>query len=227
MATTRPGPTEVRTRVTPGEHQLRADEPSPSPGAYALDPDVQDGPDELDVVALDHPGWFAKVAGVVALHGGSIVAADAFTRDDGLAVDTFRVRPPAGVGGSWWVRVEGDLAEAAAGRLAVRARVSRKARDEDRRVARLPDVTTTVTTGPDPAGTATIVEVSTVDRLGVLYAIATALAELELDIVVARAQTLGYEVVDVFYVRDADGLPLDADHVTELELAVTAALAAL
>jgi [protein-PII] uridylyltransferase len=228
MAATRPGPTEVRTRVTPGERRLGDEPPAPSPGAAASVPrEVHDEPDELDVVALDHAGWFAKVAGVVALHGGSIVAADAFTRDDGLAVDTFRVRPPEGVGGSWWARVEGDLAEAAAGRLAVRARVGRKARTEDRRVARLPAVTTTVTTEPDTAGTSTIVEVHTVDRLGVLYAIATALAELELDIVVARVQTLGYEVVDAFYVRDADGGPLDRDHVHELELAVSSALAEL
>jgi [protein-PII] uridylyltransferase len=228
MAVSRPGPTEVRTRVTPGERRLGDEPPSPSPGAArSLPREVHDAPDELDVVALDHPGWFAKVAGVVALHGGSIVAADAFTRSDGLAIDTFRVRPPEGTGGSWWARVEGDLAEAAAGRLAVRARVGRKARQEDRRVARLPALPTSITTEPDPAGSSTIVEVHTLDRLGVLYAIATALAELELDIVVARVQTLGHEVVDAFYVRDADGNPLDRDHVAELELAVTSALDAL
>jgi [protein-PII] uridylyltransferase len=185
---------------------------------------VREGPDELDVVAIDHPGWFAKVAGVLALHGGSILAADAFTREDGLAVDTFRVRPPEGVGGSWWAGVEGDLAEAAAGRLAVRARVARKSRAEAHRLARRPEVATTVTTEPDPSGTSTILEVHTADRLGVLYAIATALAELELDIVVARVQTLGDEVVDVFYLRDAEDRPLDRDHVAELELAVRSAL---
>ncbi|MTV26627.1 [protein-PII] uridylyltransferase [Nitriliruptoraceae bacterium ZYF776] len=211
MAASRPGATEVRTRVTPGEGPREGDE----------------GLDELDVVAIDHAGWFAKVAGVVALHGGSIVAADAFTRDDGLAVDTFRVQPPPGTGGSWWAAVEGDLAEAAAGRLAVRARVARKAKGEERRLARLPEVATKVATEPDPAGSCTIVEVHTLDRLGVLYAIATALGELELDIVVARVQTLGHEVVDAFYLRDADGNPLDRDHVAELELAITAAIDAL
>jgi [protein-PII] uridylyltransferase len=225
MAATRPGPTEVRTRVTPGERRLG--DPDPVPGTRAADAAgavVREEPDELDVVAIDHPGWFAKVAGVVALHGGSIVAADAFTREDGLAVDTFRVRPPEGVGGAWWVGVEGDLAEAAAGRLAVRARVTRKARTEQRRVARLPAVATTVAWERDPSGTSTIVEVQTLDRIGVLYAIATALAELQVDIVVARVQTLGHEVVDAFYVRDADGRPLDRDHLAELELAVTAAI---
>jgi len=211
MATTRPGPTEVRTRVTPGED----------------DPDGLDGVDELDVVALDHHGWFAKVAGVLALHGGSIVAADAFAREDALAVDTFKVRRPDGVGGAWWARVEGDLADAAAGRLAVRARVARKARSEDHRIARLPAVPVSVRAEEDPAGRATVIEVRALDRTGVLYAIATALAELELDIVVARIQTIGHEVLDVFYVRDADGNPLDDDHLSELELGVAAAIEAL
>lgn len=208
MALQEPGPTEVRTRVTPGEDRL----------------DGEERVDELDVVALDHPGWFAKVAGVVALHGGSILAADAFNREDGLAVDTFRVRPPDGASGAWWAAVEGDLAEAAAGKLAIRARVLRRARAAGGRPSPSDDVATRITAEPDPAGRSTLLEVHTRDRVGVLYAIATALAELQLDIVVARIQTLGREVVDVFAVRDADGNPLDAHHLDELELAVAGAI---
>ncbi len=208
MGTTELGPTDVRTRVTPG----------------AEDPDGHAGLDELDVVALDHPGWFAKVAGVVALHGGSVVAADAFTREDGLAFDTFKVAPPPGTGGSWWARVEGDLDDVAGGRLAVRARVLRKARAQRSRLAKLPPVTSKVVASEDAGGRTTVIEVRTLDRLGVLYAIATALAELKLDIVMARVQTLGHEVTDVFYLRDGDGAPLSRDHLAELELAVLGAI---
>ncbi|HSK21818.1 MAG TPA: [protein-PII] uridylyltransferase [Egicoccus sp.] len=208
MARQTPGPTEVRTRVTPGEDLAVGEERI----------------DELDVVALDHPGWFAKVAGVVALHGGSILAADAFSREDGLAVDTFKVRPPEGAAGAWWAAVEGDLAEAAAGKLAIRARVLRQARASGWRPSPADDIATRITVDADPAGRSTSIEVHTMDRVGVLYAIATALAELELDIVVARIQTLGREVVDVFSVRDADGNPLDADHLDELQLAVAGAI---
>jgi [protein-PII] uridylyltransferase len=208
MAAVRPAPGEVRTRVTPGE-------PAADGTAY----------DELDVVALDTPGLFAKVAGVVALHGGSILQAHAHTRDDGTAVDTFTVVAPEHATASWWAQVEGDLVEAVAGRLAVRARVARKRAGEERRLARAPEVETTVTTEPDPDGSATIVEVRTLDRIGVLYRIASALAELELDLVLAKVQTQGHEVIDVFYVRDASGRPLDTDHGHELDLAIRAALA--
>ena len=93
MATSTPDAGELRTRVTPGSQ----------------DPEGIDGVDELDVVALDAPGWFAKVAGVLALHGGQVLAADAFARTDGVAIDTFRVQRPEGATGSWWARVEGDL----------------------------------------------------------------------------------------------------------------------
>ena len=206
-------------------HALMAAVP-PDAGAFLtrVTPGADDGVDELDVVASDAPGRFAHVAGVLALHGGSVLAADAFARTDGLLVDTFRVQRPPGATGSWWVRVEGDLADAAEGRLAVRARVARKARGEADRVARLPAVPTEVTWSADPGGTATVVEVRTLDRLGVLHAIADAIAELRLDIAVARVQTLGHEVVDAFTLRDAAAGPLDEDRCGELELAVRWAL---
>lgn len=225
MASSRPGPTDVRTRVTPGDRTVVGDALAEVDGDGVV-AEVSNV-DELDVVALDHPGWFAKVAGVVALHGGSILAADAFCRDDGLAVDTFKVRSPQGSSGSWWARVEGDLADAAAGRLAVRARVLDKARQDAARVAKLPPVPTSVTFDDDPSGRSTVIEVRTLDRIGVLYAIAAALSELELEIVVARIQTIGHEVVDVFFARDGEGGPLDADHRAEVELGITAALAEL
>lgn len=200
-------PTEVRTRVTPGD---KLDDGVPF--------------DELDVVAPDTPGLFAKVAGVLALHGASVLEAHAHTRDDGVAVDTFTVVLPEHATGSWWVITEGDLVEAVAGRIALRARVARKRASEQRRLAKLPPVETSVTTSPDAAGRATVVEVHTLDRVGVLYRIASALAELELDLVVAKVGTFGHEAHDVFTVRDGAGQPLDADHCAELELAIEAAL---
>ncbi len=199
---------EVRTRVTPGD-------------------EGEDGVvefDRLDVVAMDSPGLFAKVAGVLALHGGSVVEAHAFTRDDDVAVDLFVVERPQEIRGSWWAAIEGDIDEAVAGRLALRARVSRKARGEARRIEKLPDVATRIDVETSEDGAATVVEVHTMDRLGVLFEIVTALAELELNIVLAKIQTLGHEVVDVFYVRNAAGEALDAHHVDELRLAITAAL---
>jgi [protein-PII] uridylyltransferase len=59
------------------------------------------------------------------------------------------------------------------------------------------------------ASDATVVEVRSPDDVGVLFRIAKTLTSLGLDIHQARAVTLGQEVVDTFYVCDADGNPVD------------------
>ena len=53
--------------------------------------------------------------------------------------------------------------------------------------------------------TDTVVEVHADDEIGVLYRLASALADRALDVRVAKVATLGRRVVDVFYVRDANG----------------------
>jgi [protein-PII] uridylyltransferase len=202
-------PSEVRTRVTAGSQDI----------------------DVLDLVAVDRPGTFAMAAGVLAIHRGSVLSADAFTRADGVAVDRVTVRRPSSVGsaegtraGTWWAAVEGDLAEAAVGRLAVSARLARAiaARRPDRRV--LPSVPTTIEVASDESGGASIVEVRAADRPGLLHVVLRALAELELDVISARIDTVGHEATDVFYVRDAAGRALDRTHAEEVILAVEEAI---
>jgi [protein-PII] uridylyltransferase len=77
----------------------------------------------------------------------------------------------------------------------------------------------------DSSASATVLEVRAPDAIGVLYRITRALAELDLDIRHAKVQTLGHEVVDSFYVRDAGGSKIqDPDHLREIERAVLAAV---
>ena len=63
------------------------------------------------------------------------------------------------------------------------------------------------------------------DRIGPLYRITSTLADLLLDIRHAKAQTLGPEVVDAFYVRTAAGAKLsDPAHQREVERALLHAI---
>ena len=55
----------------------------------------------------------------------------------------------------------------------------------------------------DDSTQATIIEVATRDRVGVLYAITQTLADLGLDISLAKVATEGEKVADVFYVTRA------------------------
>lgn len=71
------------------------------------------------------------------------------------------------------------------------------------------------------SATATVLEVTCPDGVGVLYRITRAFAELDLDIVRARVQTLGSDVIDAFYVRDSSGAKItDPEHLAEVELSI-------
>ena len=74
---------------------------------------------------------------------------------------------------------------------------------------------------PDVSEHATVVEVRAGDALGLLYAVTAALSDLDLDIRIAKIDTLGDRVVDVFYVRTSWGAKLGQDHAAEVLLAVT------
>jgi [protein-PII] uridylyltransferase len=72
----------------------------------------------------------------------------------------------------------------------------------------------------DASPNSTVVEVRGPDRLGLLYCLAAALSDLDLDIHVAKIDTLGERVVDVFYVRTAWGEKLADDQVAEVERSI-------
>ena len=203
----RPSPARSATRVTPGEERS----------------DDLDAYDELDVVALDAPGLFSKVAGVIALNGGSIMGATAFTRDDGTAVDTFTVLKPDGAPLSWWARVEGDLVDAIAGKLALRARLATRARQEQRKLDRLPDVATKVSdrrgrvrAAPRSSRSTPRTASGCCSRSPTRWPNCTSTSWSR------GSRRSGNEVVDAFTVRDATGKPLDDDHAAEVELATVA-----
>ena len=57
---------------------------------------------------------------------------------------------------------------------------------------------------------ATVVEVRAPDSVGLLYRITGVISSSGFDIGHAKVLTLGHEVVDTFYLRDADGKALSA-----------------
>jgi [protein-PII] uridylyltransferase len=78
----------------------------------------------------------------------------------------------------------------------------------------------------DDSSRATIVEVTTRDRVGVLYAITRTLAELGLDISLAKVATEGEKVADVFYVTRGGDKLTDPDARGEVVRRLEAALVA-
>jgi [protein-PII] uridylyltransferase len=181
--------------------------------------------DRLTVVTPDRPGLFSRVAGVLALHGLGVLDA-AVATEGGWAIEVFRVESSFGPTFSW-DKVVADLDLALAGRLAVRARLADRVRTYGaRRAAAQPsEVEPEVRFDLDASADSTVVEVHATDGLGVLYRITGALSDLDLDIVGAKVQTLGPQVVDSFFVRSGDGAKVtDPAVLAETERALLHAL---
>jgi [protein-PII] uridylyltransferase len=175
------------------------------------------------VVAADRPGLFAKVAGVLALHGLDVRTASAGQAVDGRAVETFEVAPPVAGALPPWDVVARDLDAVLDGRLSLPDRLIKRSRDYARwyrRTAAGP-AEPRVLVDNDASARATVVEVRAPDGVAVLHRITTALANCGLDVRFARVSTMGHEVVDAFYVTDRSGAKVDDDEaIAAVEAAV-------
>jgi [protein-PII] uridylyltransferase len=188
-------------------------------GARArLDVDGARGQPVVTVCVPDRLGTLARTSGVLALNRISVLRAQTYSTTDGLAIERFVVDPPPDAN---WDRVAADLDAAWNGRLAVEARLERKARDyHPGGEARARDVVADVRVLTDASAAFTIVEVRAPDALGLLSAISAALADLDLDIRTAKIDTQGRRVIDVFYVRTPSGEKLGEDQAAEVRLAI-------
>lgn len=180
---------------------------------------IADG-ERLTVICPDRRGLFFRIAGVLSLHGLDVVEANVHS-EHGMAADEFRVV----VGGSGvvpWTAVQGDVRKALEGRLAVQARLDERARSVRRRrtvgVSQFPP---RVRFDNDTASDATVLEAIGPDRLGLLYGLARTMSDLDLDVASAKIHTMGGDVVDTFYVTDANGEKVtDAEYQSEIRRAL-------
>ncbi|MEL6982893.1 MAG: HD domain-containing protein, partial [Actinomycetota bacterium] len=188
------------------------------------------------VVAPERVGLFTTMAGVLAVCGLEVLDASAYSEDpepatavgsgQPMAACQFVLQPPQS-GSVDWERVIATAEKALDGRLALQARVARKAREQSRyrrRLAAAPPRRHVVIDNTI-SDVSTVVEVHAPDELGLLYRLTQVLRELQLDIRTAKVQTLGPQVVDSFYLQDGSGHKLvDTELTAELRLALDEAI---
>lgn len=191
MLSTALGPGEIRTKVSD---------------------DLLGGHFLLTVCVPDRPGTLSRTAGVLALHRVPVQSAQAFSTSGGVALERFVLGAPPR---SWDDMLE-TLGAAYSGRLALDAHLERKAADYRPSDPVDPEVRVL----HDEADHSTVIEVRAPDALGLLYALTAGLSDLDLDIHVAKIDTLGERVVDVFYVRTAWGAKIDERQATEVERSI-------
>ncbi|MGZ5351787.1 MAG: bifunctional uridylyltransferase/uridylyl-removing protein GlnD [Actinomycetota bacterium] len=179
---------------------------------------------EVSVVAADRPGLLSMIAGALSLAGLSILTAQAFTTEDGVALDVFDVEGAfeADVAERRWREFRGTLRRAIEGRVALSYRVEEKRRNYP---AVRADVPVRVSVDNGASDFFTGIEVGAPDRIGLLFDVTRTFAELRLDVHLAKVATYGERVVDAFYVRDELGRKLEDEELTaELERALRARL---
>jgi [protein-PII] uridylyltransferase len=184
--------------------------------------------DRFTLVTPDRPGILSLVAGTLAVHNANVLGGTAFTRDDGTAIEVMHVNDALGhdIDERRWARIFEAVPQALAGDFPVAQRLA-----ETRAAYRAaPRVQMATTVQVDNAGSEhySIVEVTTADRLGLLFAITDALHGLALDIHLAKVDTIGPEVVDAFYVLRENGRRVEGqDEMERVEARVKQAILAL
>ena len=157
---------------------------------------------EVVIYTPDHPGLFSRLAGAIAVSGGSIVDAKAFTTADGFALDVFSVQDTEGgpFGDPGRIeRLRQTIAKTLAGQIIPRAVFAK--RPPKKRATAL-HIRSRVNFDNEASSSATLIEVEGVDRPGLLYDVTHAIFESGLSISSAIVTTYGERAVDVFYVRD-------------------------
>jgi [protein-PII] uridylyltransferase len=179
--------------------------------ATEVSTDVFRGVTAVTVVAPDHPRLLTGIAGACAAAGGNIVDAQISTTTDGLALDTIFVSRA-------FERDEDELRRA----QRIASNIEKTLRGEVRldQIAtprQRPDVRRgafaiepEVMIDNSISGRYTVVEVTGLDRPGLLRDLTASLSSLNLNIGSAHIVTFGEKAVDSFYVTDLTGQKIGA-----------------
>jgi [protein-PII] uridylyltransferase len=168
------------------------------PTGVAVQLDAADGAHKLTIVTRDRPYLFASFTAVLTSFHLDVRKAEAFSNNKGVVLDTFTVsdpnralQTPAEV-----ERLYDTLQRVATGRLDAR-RLLRPTPPHDPKKRTAPPDIRIDSTGSD---TATLIEITTEDRPGLLYSLSQVFALAACNIDIVLVDTKGHRAIDLFYV---------------------------
>ncbi|KMO34502.1 [protein-PII] uridylyltransferase [Methylobacterium aquaticum] len=187
-------------------HFIRAAAAAGHTVATTFETDLSRGVTELCVYSPDHPRLLAILTGACAAAGGNIVDAQIFTTADGFVLDTITLSRA-------FERDEDEMRRAGRIATAIERALKGEIRIADLVADKHPvkDRPRTFQVAPDLSidnalsARETVLEISGLDRPGLLFDLTTALGRLNLNITSAHVATFGERAVDVFYVTDLTG----------------------
>jgi [protein-PII] uridylyltransferase len=172
------------------------------------------------VCTRDRPRLFGEIAGALAAKGANIIAADAYTRRDGIVLDKLTVVPPPGQeeDEEFWAGLERLLADVFAGRQKIEDVVERaRSRVAYRERREAPPSPTVVKVSNKLSDRWTVIDIAAEDRPGLLYDIAHHISDLGLDIHYAKISTRANRAADVFYVARGGAKIVDPAEIARIE----------
>jgi [protein-PII] uridylyltransferase len=169
------------------------------------------GVTELTILAVDHPWLLSIIAGACASAGANIVDAQIYTTTDGRALDTIAISREYDRDedeGRRARRIGEMIEQVLEGKLRLPEVVAR--RDAGRGKVKAFVVEPEVAINNQWSELYTVIEVSGLDRPGLLYELTTAISKLNLNIASAHVATFGERARDVFYITDLLGAQISA-----------------
>jgi [protein-PII] uridylyltransferase len=190
---------------------LRASETAGHKLAINVGFDEARGVTELTILAVDHPWLLSIIAGACASAGANIVDAQIYTTTDGRALDTIAIRREYDRDddeGRRATRIGEMIEDVLEGKLRLPETVAKRAASKGK--LRPFTVEPEVIVNNQWSERYTVIEVSGLDRPGLLYELTTAISKLNLNIASAHVATFGERARDVFYVTDLLGAQISA-----------------
>jgi len=201
---------DLDTQVKHAELMRRC-EGEVTPFAYTANTTPRMGATEITLFTKDHPRLLAIFAGACAAAGAGIVGASIYTTRDGMALDTLSIQRAFANDSEEIERAERiarNVEDMLRGVRDLKQLMAEKRRPKPQLepFSVEPQVIIDNTLSSD----LTVIEVNGLDRIGLLYDLADALASLNLNIMSAHVATFGEKVVDVFYVMDRSGKKIES-----------------
>jgi [protein-PII] uridylyltransferase len=170
---------------------------------------------EVQICTWDRAGLFSKICGALAASGFNILGAEIFSRTDGVVLDEFYVVDSRT--GLLAKREEKERFEELLTRVLADEGVDlhdiimkgKLPRSPYRKQA-VERIETKIEFDNDTAGSRTIIDIETEDRIRLLYFITQTLNELDLDVSLAKICTEKGAAIDSFYVSEVDGRKVES-----------------
>jgi [protein-PII] uridylyltransferase len=186
---------------------------------------------ELGFIAEDRPGLLAMMTATLAAARLKVVAAQIYSWKDVYgrmrALDLFWVRGgnDSNLVRAVLPRIERDFARLLGGETQPSELVIGRSKSSRLSERPTPGVATEVAFDNRASADHTLIEVTTRDRIGLLFTLANTLLQQKLTISLAKINTEGNRVADVFYVTDVSGAKVsEPERLEEIRQRITGAI---